>query len=69
MTILMNTAHAVAKSRTLDGLPAIVVECSSPNAAGRPSETQAIAVFADTELGNELADALLDKLNSGKVRL
>lgn len=61
--------ETVAKSRTIDGLPCILVESETPNASGHPSRTHALAVFADNEFGNALADELVERLNSGEVRL
>ena len=67
MTII-NLPETVAKSRTIGGLPCILVERQTPNASGNPSETHTLAVFADNELGNALADDLVERLNHNKVR-
>lgn len=65
----VNISETVAKSRTINGLPCICIERKTPNASGRPSESATLAVFQDDELGNALADELVEALNSGKVRL
>ena len=67
--VIVNFPETVAKSRTIDGLPCILVERETPNASGHPSETHTLAVFADNEVGNALADDLVERLNHNKVRL
>jgi len=66
---IFNIQQTVAKSRTISGMPCIVVEKQTPNAAGLPSEGFTLAILADNELGNELADALIEEINRGKARL
>lgn len=68
MTIL-NFTETVAKSRTIDGLPCILVERETQNASGHPSETHTLAVFADNDVGNALADELVERINHNKVRI
>lgn len=67
--VIVNFPETVAKSRTIDGLPCILVERETPNASGHPSETHTLAVFADNEVGNALADDLVERLNHNKVRI
>lgn len=66
---ILNFTETVAKSKTIQGLPCIIVERKTPNASGRMSESETLAVFKDNEVGNALADELIEKLNRGKVRL
>lgn len=61
--------ETVAKSRTIQGLPCIIIERTTPNASGRPSESVTLAVFKDDEVGNALADELFDAINKNKVRM
>lgn len=68
MTIL-NFPETVAKSRTLGGLPCILVERETPNTSGRTSESETLAVFKDDEVGNALADELIERINRSKVRI
>lgn len=66
---IVNLPETVAKSRTIHGLPCIMIERETPNASGKPSETRTLAVFEDNELGNALADDLVERLNHNKVRV
>lgn len=66
---ILNIRETVAKSRTIDGLPCILVERDTPNTSGHPSETHTLAVFADNEVGNALADELVEQINHNKVRI
>lgn len=65
----VNIPETVAKSRTIDGLPCIIIEKEMPNSSGSPSETHTLAVFSDNEIGNALADDLVERLNNGKLRM
>ena len=65
---IVNLPETAAKSRTIDGLPCILIERKTPNASGNPSESETIAVFKDSEIGNALADDFIDRLNHGKIR-
>lgn len=67
--MIINISEAVAKTRTIDGLPAVMVTKETPNAAGKPSEGQVIAIFRDDEIGNALADELVERVNQNKIRL
>lgn len=62
-------SETVAKSRTIQGLPCIIIERTTHNASGRPSESATLAVFKDDEVGNALADELFDAINKDKVRM
>lgn len=67
--MIINFTETVCKSRTIDGLPCILVEKPIRNSAGRESESETLAVFKDDERGNELADALIDEINKSKTRI
>ena len=66
---IINIGETVAKSRTLGGCPCILVERKTPNASGKPSESWTLGVFADNELGNALADELIEQINRNKVKV
>ena len=61
--------ETVAKCRTIDGLISIIIERTTPSASGRQFEFSTLTEFPDDEIGNALADELIENLNRGKVRL
>lgn len=66
---ILNIPETVAKSRTIQGLPCIIIERATPNASGKTSESETLAVFKDDEVGNSLADELCDAINKNKARM
>lgn len=67
--MIVNVPEYAVKSRTIDGLPCIVIEKTTANASGRASESYTLSVYADNELGNELADLDIERINKNKVRI
>lgn len=67
--IILNIPETVCKGVTLGGCPCILVEKRTPCEHGQQSELQTLGVFADNENGHALADALIESINHGKVRL